>query len=49
MHTTLGFVLILLAAAVIVSALFRALRLPSMLGYLLVGILVSPHAFSWNT
>ncbi|WP_413437442.1 monovalent cation:proton antiporter-2 (CPA2) family protein [Sulfuriferula sp. GW1] len=47
MHTTLGFVLILLAAAVIVSALFRALRLPSMLGYLLVGILVSPHAFSW--
>ncbi|BBP05581.1 sodium/hydrogen exchanger family protein [Sulfuriferula plumbiphila] len=47
MHTTLGFVLILLAAAVIVSALFRALRLPSMLGYLLVGILVSPHAFGW--
>jgi len=47
MHTTLGFVLILLAAAVMVSALFRALRLPSMLGYLLVGILVSPHAFGW--
>lgn len=47
MHTTLGFVLILLATAVIVSALFRALRLPSMLGYLLVGILVSPHAFDW--
>jgi CPA2 family monovalent cation:H+ antiporter-2 len=47
MHTTLGFVLILLAAAVIVSALFRALHLPSMLGYLLVGILVSPHAFGW--
>ncbi|MHB1332414.1 MAG: monovalent cation:proton antiporter-2 (CPA2) family protein [Sulfuriferula sp.] len=47
MHTTLGFVLILLASAVIVSALFRALRLPSMLGYLLVGILVSPHAFDW--
>jgi CPA2 family monovalent cation:H+ antiporter-2 len=47
MHTTLGFVLILLAAAVVVSALFRALHLPSMLGYLLVGIVVSPHAFSW--
>jgi CPA2 family monovalent cation:H+ antiporter-2 len=47
MHTTLGFVLILLAAAVVVSALFRALRLPSMLGYLLVGIVVSPHGFSW--
>jgi CPA2 family monovalent cation:H+ antiporter-2 len=41
----LQLVLILLAAAVVVVVLFRYLRLPPLLGYLLVGVAVSPHAF----
>ena len=45
MHTTLPLVLILLAAAVMMVVLFRILRLPPMLGYLLVGIIIGPHAF----
>ncbi len=45
MHNTLSLVLILLAAAVLMVALFRVLRLPPMLGYLLVGMLIGPHAF----
>ena len=47
MHSTLGLVILLLAAAVVVSALFRAWRLPSMLGFLLVGILMGPHTLNW--
>ncbi|MBX9847659.1 MAG: cation:proton antiporter [Rhodocyclaceae bacterium] len=38
--------LILLASAVLVVVLFRSLNLPSILGYLLVGIVVGPHALN---
>ena len=47
MHNTLQLVLILLAAAVLVVALFRSLRLPPLLAYLLVGIVIGPHALGW--
>ncbi|MGH8743718.1 MAG: monovalent cation:proton antiporter-2 (CPA2) family protein [Burkholderiales bacterium] len=47
MQTTLQLVLILLATAVLVVVLFRVLRLPPLLGYLLVGILIGPHALGW--
>ena len=40
-------VLILLAAAVVVVVLCRILHLPAMLGYLMVGILIGPHALGW--
>jgi CPA2 family monovalent cation:H+ antiporter-2 len=40
-------VLILLASAVMVVVVCRILRLPVMLGYLAVGILIGPHAFGW--
>jgi len=42
MHTTLALVLILLAAAVFATTLLRALRLPALLGYVLVGIVLGP-------
>ncbi len=44
MLNTLDFVLLLLAAAVIVVTLFRSLNLPPVLGYLLVGAIGGPHA-----
>ena len=44
MHSTLELVLILLATAVGVVVLFRQLRVPALIGYLLVGILIGPHA-----
>ena len=47
MQSTLSLIVLLLAAAVVVSALFRVWRLPSMLGFLLVGILMGPHALNW--
>lgn len=47
MNNSLHLVLILLAVAVIVVVLFRILRLPAMLGYLIVGILIGPHALGW--
>lgn len=37
-------ILLLMAVAVIAVALFQRLRLPSSLGYLLVGALIGPHA-----
>ena len=40
----LEFVLLLLAAAVFVVVLFRILKLPALLGYLLLGIAIGPHA-----
>ncbi|MGH8767269.1 MAG: cation:proton antiporter, partial [Burkholderiales bacterium] len=40
----LELVLILLATAVLVVVIFRVLRLPALLGYLLVGIVIGPHA-----
>ena len=42
--TTLQLVLVLLASAVLVVALFRSLNLPPVLGYLLVGAAIGPHA-----
>jgi CPA2 family monovalent cation:H+ antiporter-2 len=47
MHNTLELVLILLATAVLVVVLFRQLRLPALIGYLLVGVLIGPHALGW--
>jgi len=40
----LEFVLLLLAAAVVVVVIFRILKLPALLGYLLLGIAIGPHA-----
>ncbi len=39
--------LIILASSLVVIALFRRLRLPPVLGYLCVGLLVGPSAFDW--
>ncbi|MEI7455626.1 MAG: monovalent cation:proton antiporter-2 (CPA2) family protein [Nitrosomonadales bacterium] len=47
MDNSLSLVLILLATAVMVVVVCRILRLPVMLGYLAVGILIGPHAFGW--
>ncbi|WP_295624987.1 monovalent cation:proton antiporter family protein [uncultured Nitrosomonas sp.] len=40
-------VLILLAIAVLAVVVFRLLRLPPMLGYLLAGVSIGPHALGW--
>jgi CPA2 family monovalent cation:H+ antiporter-2 len=45
--STLELVLILLASAVMVVVLFHSLRLPPLLGYLLVGVAVGPFALGW--
>jgi CPA2 family monovalent cation:H+ antiporter-2 len=45
MHETLPAILILLTSAVLAVALFRALKLPAMLAYFLVGILLGPKTF----
>jgi CPA2 family monovalent cation:H+ antiporter-2 len=47
MHTSLHLVLILLAVAVLVTAVARALRLPTLLGYLVTGVAIGPHALGW--
>ncbi|MFA6970283.1 MAG: monovalent cation:proton antiporter-2 (CPA2) family protein [Gallionella sp.] len=47
MDNSLSLVLVLLATAVLVVVVCRILRLPVMLGYLTVGILIGPHAFGW--
>lgn len=44
MTTSLQSVLILLTAAVLVVVLFRSLKLPPLLGYLVVGTAIGPHA-----
>jgi len=45
MHSsTLSLVVILLATAVVTVVLFRKLNMPAILGYLLVGIAIGPHA-----
>ncbi len=44
MFDGLSQILLLLAASVIAVALFRRVRLPPILGYLLVGVLLGPHA-----
>src|SRR5436190_20616122 len=46
MPHTLLLILLLLAASVIVVAICRAVRLPPILGYLLVGIALGPHALA---
>jgi len=46
MENTLQSVLVLLLAAVLVVILFRLLKLPAMLGYLLVGIAIGPHGLA---
>jgi len=43
MENSLPSVLILLAAAVLVVILFRLLKLPAMIGYLLVGVAIGPN------
>ncbi|MDO9450512.1 MAG: cation:proton antiporter, partial [Rugosibacter sp.] len=47
MTDTLPLVLLLLAAAVGVVASFRAMGLPPIMGYLLVGVVMGPHALGW--
>jgi CPA2 family monovalent cation:H+ antiporter-2 len=47
MEHTLTLILVLLAAAVVAVAVCRVVRLPAILGYLLVGVLVGPHALAW--
>ncbi|MNU63010.1 Glutathione-regulated potassium-efflux system protein KefC [compost metagenome] len=39
--------LIILASSLVVIALFQRLRLPPVLGYLCVGLMVGPTAFNW--
>src|SRR5882672_1532991 len=40
----LELVLLLLAAAVVIVVIFRVLKLPALLGYLLVGVIIGPHS-----
>ena len=47
MHSTLELVLIILGASVLVATLAQALRMPAMLGYLIAGIVIGPHALGW--
>ena len=47
MHSILQSVLILLATAVFIVVVFRSLSLPPMLGYLIVGVAIGPHALGW--
>lgn len=46
-QSTLDAVIILLAASVIAVAVFRRLQLPTILAYLLVGVIIGPHALAW--
>ncbi len=45
----LELVLLLLAAAVVVVVIFRILKLPALLGYLLVGVLIGPYSIGLIT
>lgn len=47
MHDSLNITLILLATAVLVVVLFRRLNMPAILGYLMVGAVIGPHALGW--
>jgi CPA2 family monovalent cation:H+ antiporter-2 len=44
---TLQLILLLLGASVLAVVLFRRINLPPVLGYLLVGSLIGPHAFNF--
>ena len=46
-HDTLPLVVILLATAVVMVVIFRRLNMPAILGYLLVGVLIGPHALGF--
>jgi CPA2 family monovalent cation:H+ antiporter-2 len=48
-HVALTQILVLLAAAVVVLYTMRRLRMPPILGYLAVGMLLGPHAFGLAT
>lgn len=47
MHDTLPVILALLVSAVLAIALFRVLRLPAILAYFLVGLLIGPNSFGF--
>jgi CPA2 family monovalent cation:H+ antiporter-2 len=47
MPQTLQLILVLLGAAVVVVVICRLVRLPPILGYLLVGMAVGPNALAW--
>jgi CPA2 family monovalent cation:H+ antiporter-2 len=47
MHDALHVTLLLLASAVVVVVVFRSLSMPAILGYLIVGTLVGPHALGF--
>ncbi len=47
MPETLATILILLGASVVVVVVCRQFRMPPVLGYLLVGLAVGPHALGW--
>jgi monovalent cation:H+ antiporter-2, CPA2 family len=47
MHETLPAILLLLVSSVLLVALFRAFRLPGMLAYFLVGLLLGPKSFGF--
>ncbi|HXF79023.1 MAG TPA: cation:proton antiporter [Usitatibacter sp.] len=47
MHDALAVALILLASAVVVVVVFRIVHLPAVLGYLLVGAVIGPHALGF--
>ncbi len=44
MHNSLSLAVILLALAVVIIILFRRMHMPAILGYLLAGALIGPHA-----
>src|SRR5438132_938632 len=46
MITPLQLVLLLLAMAVLMVVVFRSFSLPPILGYLLVGVIIGPHALN---
>ncbi len=47
MHETLPAILLLLISSVLAVAIFRAFRLPAMLAYFLVGLLLGPKTFGF--
>lgn len=47
MHTTLATILILLGVSVLVVVVCRQVRLPPVLGYLIVGLALGPRALGW--
>lgn len=48
MQSSLEFVLLMLGTAVIGVVVFRYLQLPSILGYLAVGVVIGPHRPDWS-